>query len=115
MCVCVHRGCLSFLSQGPGLTLSSLCFHLLASLQLMSLCFLVQSDISSRTQDGGVAMAGQDVGPEAGYLGTRAKLCSELLPEGHDLLGSGVDPHQEQRRYASEEWRVSASSAGFYL
>lgn len=54
------------------------------------------------------------MGPKVGYLCTAAssraklwqsaeeKLPSDLLPEGHDLLGSRVDLPQQQSRYAAE-------------
>lgn len=116
MCWCVCTwGVLSFLfHRVPGVRLSSLHFHLLILMRLMSTCFVVQSDDSFTTHDGTVTTVGQDVGPKVGYMGTtassRAKLCqsteekltSDLLVEGHDLLGSRVEPHQEQSRYASE-------------
>lgn len=125
-CVCTG-GVFSVLShRGPGVRLSSL-FPLFILVWLMSPCSVVQSDVSSTTQDGSVTPAGQDVGPKVGYLGTtgssRAKLCqsteeklpSDLLAEGHDLLGSRVEPLREQSRYASEATPGSVSSAGFYI
>lgn len=104
--------------------MSSHHFHLPILIQLMSHCFVIQSDVTSRTHNSSARSAGQDVGPKVGYLGimtsSRTKQCQNaeekqsssypytydllpeghnLLPKGHSLLGSNVDLHHKNQEH----------------
>lgn len=118
LCASVYTwGVLCFLSHRVwGVTLSSH-FHLPILIQLMSHCFVIQSDVTSRTHNSSARSTGQGVGPKVGYLGmmtsSRTKLCQnaeekqlssypytyDLLPEGHNLLGSSVDLHHKNQEH----------------